>query len=312
MMFKNSVKLLFANFGTVWKTMVYYILVSALVVGLVYPVWGMLGDAFNADGAMTSLFDSIMSINIATNLPATLADLYVGLSALFNGLLSLFTTNVWLAIYISFLVFYLIPFLYGLADLPIQETLYGYMSSLTKYGYAHSFVRKLGKSALLQLFKCLIMLPFSTLIIFLVMQILSLSTLGGAIIYIIPFLLILTICVFYAFKRTLFSGWIPAIVVYDCNIFVGLGRGFKAVFRRFWKVLSNAAIIMLIIFALNYIFGLPAIFIIAPLSIMILNIFEMVMFYGSQGMRYYVDLDTIVTPKKLEENDSFRKTKNII
>lgn len=312
MMFKNSVKLLFANFGTVWKTMVYYILVSALVVGLVYPVWGMLGDAFNADGAMTSLFDSIMSINIATNLPATLADLYVGLSALFNGFLSLFTTNVWLAIYISFLVFYLIPFLYGLADLPIQETLYGYMSSLTKYGYAHSFVRKLGKSALLQLFKCLIMLPFSALIIFLVMQILSLSTLGGAIIYIIPFLLILTICVFYAFKRTLFSGWIPAIVVYDCNIFVGLGRGFKAVFRRFWKVLSNAAIIMLIIFALNYIFGLPAIFIIAPLSIMILNIFEMVMFYGSQGMRYYVDLDTIVTPKKLEENDSFRKTKNII
>ena len=272
----------------------------------------MLGDAFNADGAMTSLFDSIMSINIATNLPATLADLYVGLSALFNGLLSLFTTNVWLAIYISFLVFYLIPFLYGLADLPIQETLYGYMSSLTKYGYAHSFVRKLGKSALLQLFKCLIMLPFSALIIFLVMQILGLSTLGGAIIYIIPFLLILTICVFYAFKRTLFSGWIPAIVVYDCNIFVGLGRGFKAVFRRFWKVLSNAAIIMLIIFALNYIFGLPAIFIIAPLSIMILNIFEMVMFYGSQGMRYYVDLDTIVTPKKLEENDSFRKTKNII
>ena len=312
MMFKNSMKLLFANFGTVWKTMVYYILVSALVVGLVYPVWGMLGNALNADGAMTSLFDSIMSVNIATNLPATLADLYVGLSALFNGLLSLFTTNVWLAIYISFLVFYFIPFLYGLADLPIQETLFGYMSSLTKYGYAHSFVRKLGKSALLQLFKCLIMLPFSALIIFLVMQILSLSTLGGAIIYILPFLLIFTICVFYALKRTLFSGWIPAIVVYDCNIFVGLGRGFKAVLRRFWKVLSNAAIIMLIIFALNYIFGLPAIFIIAPLSIMILNIFEMVMFYGSQGMRYYVDLDTIVTPKKLEESDSFRKTKNII
>ncbi|MCI5797732.1 MAG: hypothetical protein MR024_03855 [Firmicutes bacterium] len=312
MMFKNSMKLLFANFSTIWKTMVYYILVTALFVGLLYPVWGLLGEYLNADGAMTKLFDSIMSINIASNLPATLSELYVGLSALFNGILTLFTTNVWLAIYISFIVFYLIPFLYGLTDLPIQETLFGYMSSLTKYGYAHSFVRKLGKSALLQLFKCLIMLPFSALIVFIVMQILSLATLGGAIIYILPFLLIISICVFFAFKRTLFSGWIPAIVVYDCNIFVGLSRGFKAVFRRFWKILSNALIIMLILFGLNYIFGLPAIFIIGPLSNLILNIFEMVMFYESQGMRYYVDLDTIVTPKKLEESDSFRKTKNII
>lgn len=312
MMFRNSMKLLFANFSTVWKTMIYYILVTGLLVGLVYPVWGMLGDAFNADGAVTALFDNIMSINIASNLFTALSDLYVGLNLLFNALLNLFTTNVGLAIYISFLAFYLISFLYGLADLPMQETLFGYMSNLTKYGYAHSFVRKIGKSALLQLFRCLIMLPFSAFIVFLVMKILSLSTIGGAIIYIIPFLLIFTICVYFAFKRTLFSGWIPAIVVYDCNIFVGLKRGFKAVFRRFWKVLSNALVIMLIIFAINYIFGVPAIFIVAPISILILNIFEMVMFYGSQGMRYYVDLDTIVTPKKLEENDSFRKMKNII
>lgn len=312
MMFKNSMKLLFANFSTVWKTMVYYLLVTALLFGLVYPVWDNIIQYFNADNALTSLFNNVMSINIASNLPILIRDVYVGLSIFLGGLVSLFTTNVWLAIYISFVIFYLIPFLYGLADLPIQETLYGYMSSLTKYSFAHCFVRKLGKSALLQLFKCFIMLPLNVLMIFVIMQILSLTNYGGILIYILPFVTIFALCIYFAFKHTLFCGWIPAIVVYDCNIFVGLSQGIKAVFRRFWKILSNALIIILIIFALNYLFGLPAVFIIAPLSIMILNIFEMVAFYGSQGMRYYVDLDTIVSPKKLEESDSFKKVKNII
>ena len=311
-MFKNSMKLLFANFGTVWKLMVYYLIVSGVIVGLVAPVWGALSAHFNPELASAELLQSAMSINVASNLPAILAELYEGLIVLFAGIISLFTTNPLLAVYISFVIFYLIPFLYGLADLPIQETLFGYMSSLTRYGFSHSFIRKLGKSALLQLFKSLIMLPLSTLLLFVVMQILSLTTLGGGILYLIPFLLVFVVCGFFALKRTFFCGWIPAVVVYDCNIFKGLKMGVKAVCRRFWRTLSTAFIITLIIFAINYLFGLPAILIIAPLSVFIFNVFEMVMFFGSQGMRYYVDLDTIVSPQLLEEKDSFRKTKNII
>ena len=36
------------------------------------------------------------------------------------------------------------------------------------------------------------------------------------------------------------------------------------------------------------------------------------MFFGSQGMRFCVDSETIVTPKKLEETDSVRKLKLVI
>ena len=312
MMFKNSMKLLFANFGTVWKLMVYYIFVSGLIVGLIAPVWGALSAHFNPDFVSNNLINTAMSINVASNLPYVLAELYEGLVLLFAGVISLFETNPLLAVYVCFVVFYLIPFLYGLADLPIQETLFGYMSSLTKYGFFHSFIRKLGKSALLQLFKTFIMLPFTALILFVVMQILSLTAIGGGILYLVPFLIVFAICGFFALKRTFLSGWIPAIVVYDYNMFKGLKAGLKAVFRRFWRTLSTALVITLIVFAINYLFGLPAILIIAPISIMIFNVFEMVMFFSSQGMRYYVDLDTIVTPKLLEEKDSFRKTKNII
>ena len=276
------------------------------------PVWGMLSAHFNPELLSTDLLNTAMSINVASNLPYVLAQLYEGLAVLFAGIISLFTVNPLLAVYVCFVVFYVVPFLYGLADLPIQETLFGYMSSLTRYGFSHSYIRKLGKSALLQLFKTLIMLPFTALILFVVMQILSLTVIGGGILYLIPFILVFTICGFFALKRTFLSGWIPAIVVYDCNMFKGLKMGLKAVFRRFWRTLSTALVITLIVFAINYLFGLPAVLIIAPISIMIFNVFEMVMFFGSQGMRYYVDLDTIVTPKLLEEKDSFRKIKNII
>ena len=311
-MFKNSFKLLTANFSTVWKLVLYYLIVIALLVGLVYPVWHLLFPALNADGAITSLLETAKDINISSNIPQMFNDVFSGLSLIFNAIFALFTTNFALAFYIVFVVFYLMPFLFGLADLPIQETLFGYMSSLTKYGFVNAYIRKLGKSALLQLFKCFIMLPVNALIIYLLYQTLSLTAIGGIMIYFLPFIFVIVFCLLLALKRTLFSGWVPAIVVYDCNMFVGLTRGFKALFRRFWKSLSTALIMMLCIFAVNYLFGTFAFLITIPVSIMLLNVFEMVMFYGSQGMRYYVDLETIVTPTKLEENDSFRKIKNII
>ncbi|MBO5884806.1 MAG: hypothetical protein J6Q51_03320, partial [Clostridia bacterium] len=56
-------------------------------------------------------------------------------------------------------------------------------------------------------------------------------------------------------------------------------------------------------------FSLIALIPFASVSIIML---EMVMFFESQGMRYYVDLDSIVSPRKLEQCDKLNKVKNII
>lgn len=312
MMFKNSLKLITANFTTVWKLILYYIIVCALIVGLIYPVSGTLYEGLNAGGAVDSLFDCATSLNASSHIFNLLQNLYVALTSIFSAFITLFSTHTFVAIYSCFVVFYLMPFLFGLADLPVQETLYGYMSSLTRYGFLHCYIRKFGKSALFQLFKDLIMLPINCLLIYVFVQILSLTTLGGPIIYAIPFIVVIVMCILTTLKVTLFSGWIPACVVYDCNMFVGLAKGFTAIFRRFWKSFSTVLMFMFCIFAVNYLFGTFAFIITIPTSIMLLNIFGMVMFYGSQGMRYYVDLDTIVSPRKLEEKDEFRKIKNLI
>ena len=160
--------------------------------------------------------------------------------------------------------------------------------------------------------KQLILLPFNILIVLAFVYTLRLVTLASWVVYIMPLLLVSIVVILSALKKTIFSGWSPAIVVYDCNMFKGFKKGVKAVSRRFLKVFSTALMIMLISIAVTYLFGTFVFPIIFPLFVSFFYVFEMVMFYGSQGMRYYVDLDTILSPKRLEESDSFKKVKYLI
>ena len=168
------------------------------------------------------------------------------------------------------------------------------------------------RSARFQLFKNLVMLPVNLLIVTLIVLTLRLSLVGGAIVYFMPLIVVAVLITLMALKKTFFAGWMQAIVVYDCNMFKVFAKGLKAVMRRFSRIFSNALVIMLLCVGIIYLFGTFASPILIPFFAVFFYVFEMVMFFGSQGMRYYVDLDTILSPKRLEESDSFRKVKQII
>lgn len=70
--------------------------------------------------------------------------------------------------------------------------------------------------------------------------------------------------------------------------------------------------IFLLAIVLSVILGLYSIIIILPLISPLIHIFEMVMFFSSQGMRFYVDSDTILSPKRLEEVDKIEDAKYIL
>lgn len=312
MMFKNSFKLLMAKFSTLWELVLYYIIVCAILFAFIFPFSGTLIENLQVGGHLENLYKCAINFNVSVNLFSWFKILYVSLVGVFYNFIAMLGTNTLLGIYVLVVLFFIIPFLFGLAKLPLEESLYGYMSSLTRYGFFHSFIRKFPKSARLSLFRTLICLPINLLFVYIFVLALKVTTFGGVFAMVSPFIAVAAMCILASLKATLFAGWIPACVVYNCNMFVGLAKGFKAVFRRFWRSLSTALVMMVIIFAVNYLFSSFAFIISIPISIMLLNIFEMVMFYGSQGMRYYVDLDTIVTPKKLEELDSFSKIKDLI
>ncbi|MGN0748561.1 MAG: hypothetical protein ACI4L1_02675 [Christensenellales bacterium] len=312
MMFKNSTKLLIANFAIVWKLILYYIIVFGITIGLIAPFFTEIGQAFNGSGLLDKIGTLLTNFNVSVNPFDLVLNLNDAFTSIFSLLLGFLKSNTAVALYVCFVILYVFPFLLSLADLPVGQVLFGYMSSLTKYSFTGSYLKYFARSVRYQLLKQLILLPFNILIVLAFVYTLRLVTLASWVVYIMPLLLVSIVVILSALKKTIFSGWSPAIVVYDCNMFKGFKKGVKAVSRRFLKVFSTALMIMLISIAVTYLFGTFVFPIIFPFFASFFYVFEMVMFYGSQGMRYYVDLDTILSPKRLEENDSFKKVKYLI
>lgn len=312
MMFKNSIKLLMANFVTVWKLLVYKIIVLGIITGLFFAGYSLIigMDSFLALG--NSLTSLIFSFNVGASLVNLLQALLNVFQEFFVFALDLAVNGTEIFVFYVFLFFILLPFLWNLSSIPTGETLYGYMASLTKYSFVGAFIRKLGTSCLYSLLSLAISLPINFAIIAGLYGILTLTTFGGFVAILVPFLIFIYLIAVIGLKMAIFSGWMPACIVFNCNVVKGLKLGFKAVFRRFFKVLSTSIIIVAVILAINLLFGSFSFIITVPVGAMIVLVFQMVMFFGSQGMRYYVDLDTILSPKKLEQTDKLKKIKDLI
>ena len=130
--------------------------------------------------------------------------------------------------------------------------------------------------------------------------------------YIMPFAFVIVPSIFMAIKEVFNAGWAPAKVVYNHNVCKSYSIGMRAVLRRGAKVFSTAFIFYLLAIVLSVVLGLYALIIILPIVSPLIHVFEMVSFFSSQGMRFYVDNDTILSPKKLEEVDKIEDAKFVL
>lgn len=311
MMFRNSYRLLLANFGIFWKDLLYKFIVLTIVLLLTWPVFNIIKSLNNFNQLLESTQNLILTFPFA-DLPVYFEKLFAMANLFFVAAGSLFASHTLTAIYLTALYLVVLPFLLSLSEIAVSEVLYGSMSSQTRYGFSASFIKKLGKSSVYSVFKTLITIPFAFLTGYVLFFLLSLGVNGSLPIIALPFFLLFFFVAVCGFKITLFSGWAPSIIVYNCGVFVGMGRGMRAIFRRFFKSYSTVAMFLLFGALFGNVFGFVSAFLVFPILSMTIVIFQMVMFFGSQGMRYYVDPDTILCPKKLEETDKFKKVKNII
>jgi hypothetical protein len=158
--------------------------------------------------------------------------------------------------------------------------------------------------------KVLYALPFNALILVSIWG-LTLPQ-GGALDYIMPFAFVIVIAVLFAIKEIFISGLAPAKVVYNHNIFVSGAIGARASFRKANEVFSTSFVIYLLALVISIVLGAYSIIIILPIISPLVHIFEMVMFFSSQGMRFYVDSNSIFAPKRLEEVDKIEDAKYLL
>ncbi len=308
MMFKNSTRLLCANFDKVWKLLVYHILCFALCFGLLAIFYdffvGYIVSAWE-NASLAGVFTS------GTFYGYSIADVLHGFThAIWGFFAGIFTANVGIGIYFCIIVFYLLPFLLNIGKYVIDEMMYGFMASAQKQSFTATFLRTLAKSTQFASIKTLFAIPFNALIW---ASMFGLSIIQNeAFSYILPLAFAIIPALFFAFRQTFNAGWAPAMIVYDVNVFKAFGIGQRAILRRGARVYSTAFVIYLLVIVLSLILGVYAIIIILPIIMPFSHIFEMTAFFSSQGMRFYVDLDTILTPKKLEEVDKISKARFIL
>ena len=310
MMFKNSLKLLCANFDKVWKLLIYQILSWGIVIALLAPFYSTFADIATTVWAEYNL-GSVFTSGTFYGLSVSVGEaLFSVLGAIFAFIKILFTTNVWIGIYFAIIIYVLRSILADVGRFVTCEMMYGYMATSTKRSFTGTLLRTLRQSLSYAGMKLLFVLPFNAII---VAGVYGLSLLhGGALSILLPILIIIIPSLLLAFKETFICGWAPAMIVFDCNVFKAFPKGMSAVLRRGLRVFSTALIIFLLTFLLAMALGLYALIIILPVLFPLIYIFEMVMFFSSQGMRFYVDADTILTPKRLEEVDKIDNAKYLL
>lgn len=308
MMFKNSFRLLFTNFDKVWKLLVYHIFSIAITFGLLAVFYK---DYISLAQFAYNEADLGSYLQAGTFIGSSIAKALTGIA---NFVIiffkALFAMNVWKGVYFCVILFYFMPVLFNVGKYVTCEMMYGYMSSCRKQSFTATFLKTLGSSIVYALFKVFYTLPFNALI---VLSMWGLTRVDNPIFdYIMPFAFVIIPSLLMAFKAIFNAGWASAKVVYNHNIFSSFTIGIRAVFRHVVEVFATTFILYLGAIVTSMILGAYSIIIILPLMSPIVYIFEMVMFFSSQGMRFYVDTDMIISPKRLEEVDKIDDAKYLL
>lgn len=304
MAFVNSIKLFFSNWDKVLKLFLFYIVAFALTACLLIPTYIVFKDVFvevfTDAGVKFSL--SVIGANFGVNF-------HNFILALINCLILCFNSNAALSIYTVVVIYIILPFFLNLGKFVTCEMLYGYMSSKNKRGFFSALFKSLHKDLGYALLRSLYACVWYVGLTAAVFALGYINNVTFQTYYLVLCVFLTTVLIFTFVKVTL-TAWAPSTIVFDCSVFGGFGRGLKVVSRRPAKTFFIAFCIMFFCIALCYIFY-PFVILI-PVIASLLCTFDMINFFTCQGMRYYINSDIILTPKRLEEVDSINKAKYIL
>ncbi|MBP3431371.1 MAG: hypothetical protein J6K39_00750 [Clostridia bacterium] len=306
-MFIYSLKLFGSNWVKALKYCLYYLVIWGICFALLLPALfefkDIISSNFNAmdvAGSLSGVFQGSVGVGMHNVLIAAE-------SILFEA----FAANVGLVVYGLIVIFIILPFLINVGKYAFSSMLYSYMTSKNKIGFFSALVKTLNKSFLYALCRTFYNLIVLAAIFF---SIYGLSTIADAffIAYLLPVCTFVVLVLFFTLNQLTVLGWMPALIVFDCNIFSAYKKGLKAVRRHFWATFGATSVNFILFWLIVMIFGLYGMVVLIPLMTTFLIVYNMTIFFSSQGMRFYYNENNILTPKKLEEVDNINKTAYIL
>ncbi len=309
-MFKNTFKLLINNFSSVWKILLYKIIVFICIMGLTTVVSLPIINTLINQGFFGFLQENLSKMFLNFNFNNLIEILILIAKKFYEIIVNANLMPLFLAVGIVSVTLYY--FVDGLCTLPVTDDVRSFMSTTLKLGFMNCYVANFGKSVKYGLVKLITIYIWDLIIAFGAVGIYILLSKS----FIAPLICILYVLLMIALKITITAGWEVSMAVNNYGVFTAIKKGTKAICRKFLSIFSNSLVISVLLFILNmfavfFTFGV-ALVIILPMSLLTIIIFKNVVYYECLGMRYYCDGQNIIMPKKLEEQDKFSKVKNII
>ena len=311
MFLKNTLKLTFANASNIWKILLYRFLCLLCVLGLTTVIAWPIINTLIKNNFFIDLQKSFESMLFNLNFET----LFLTVDNVLKNFVNIIANSGYIALAIFVVIFdvCLFSFLEEFASLAVHQSVGGYMSSLTKYGFTNSLVSNFGKATILALCRLFTTLVLNILIwVGIYFMASSLYKSIGVFAIVLTFFVAIVVI---SLKKSMLSGLEPAYLIHNESVFNSFKHSL-VVFKKFLKVLSSYLVLTLVVFVIN-IFALTftagvGLFVTLPLTTLLYIILEEVIYRELLGMRYYVDSDRIITPKKLEQQDKFSKVKDII
>ena len=316
MLFKNSIKILFSNFKNVWKSLLYFLGVFVFTILFMYlaikPIYNLLVDTGFIQGVLDVYANFLKSLN--------LEDLLLSIKELGGEFLDILNENIGI-IWINFVAIFLTMFLFNIfmSNLAIMANcncLNYYMGSMSEQGFYMSFKETFGRNLKITLAHYFVSLPMKFLTIGLFVFSLKLFSVTwlwsmGAV-FLIICILVLTL----SFNLSIFVAWIPTMTILNFGVWKSFKMSLKMVFKKFGRIFGCAVGLVLTLITVNMFLGLftfgVGLLVSVPASYMLYSAFGMIIGFEGQGMRYYVDIYNVITPRKKESSDKLAEMKYIV
>lgn len=316
MMFLDTQKLTFNNTNLLWKVLLYYLMCIVLICGITVAVCYPLIMNLSNMGFFSDVYDIIQQSVFNLRIDQTL--LVVG--DIFEEFVNIVGGN--LALYLPYtigaiaIIMILGEFLLSLAHIPLSECLYGYMGSWSRLGFTGCYIKNLKKSVRYSLARLLLVLPFDLVFLAGIVGVIYLFHIYTKWAIFAPFVLVFVMMIYLSIRIMAFGGWSCAIIVKGKGIFEGQKTGIRSYNKAFGKILGISLTSALLIIALNILAIMltasVGLFITIPFSVLYISTFSMVAYFYTNGLRFYIDKNKIVSPRKIEDFESMNVLKDII
>ena len=301
---KNINSIFYSKFGLIFKIIIFAVILaivfSVISFSIISPVSKDLRKDIAKVGIGYKFVNYIDSSLSGQNVDAAREELVEAIKAI-DDVLGTWSGELIasIVVFIFFMILYSI--VYFMSYYTISDIVHNFMSSNSDYGFAANFVANIKKS-----FRFSLLYTLYTYIVYIAgfAVSLALGLLIGKLNAIIGLFIMYLLAVgTLALRRALVAFWMPAMISKDLGVrdaFLKNMEMIKSNFGRTFVEYFVLYIVAIILFILSAVvtFGVGMIVVYAG-AWLYFQIKDMVDYYHETGMKYYIDEQTVINPKKV-------------